>query len=188
MKLQKFIFGIVIVCITIAIAYVTGIKAAEHWKNISKNTNEDKAKQSILSQMNNLSLGDTLPDYSFDDLSFQSKKLRPMIEGKTMLIFIQPGCPFCLADIELLNKYIQEDTNASKFIIISAGDPRELIELRNTYELKMPILYDHERGYSSIFGVFTYPFHIVINKDMAVTNIITRKLTEKDIINIIQKL
>ena len=187
MKIYKYLFGFVVAIATVTLAYYAGVEASNYFQKQNILNQRNSNNKSILSQMNDLKIGDTTPNYSFEDLSFQPIMLQPLVSKKTVLIFIEPDCPSCVEDIERLSKIIQDESDASHFIIISSGNPRHLIDLRNEYNLSMPILYDHDRGYSSIFGVFTYPFHIVIDESMQVLDIITGPLVENDIRDIIKK-
>ena len=166
---------------TISVAYFIGEKAGGYYQQTVRISKRAEHSASILAQMHDLKVGDKIPDFVFDNLSFESIMLRPLIKAKTILFFIEPECDACKQDIKLLTSILMNKEEASHFIIVSSGNPRLLIDIHNEYNILSPILYDHESRYSSIFGVFTYPFHIVIDKDKIVEKIITTPLEEEDI-------
>lgn len=182
--MKRIFYGIILTIVVVSVAYIAGTEAGEYFqeKKISQTTEQVKKDitESILSQMNDLKIGDKLPDYSFETLAFEPIMLSSLIHDKTILFFIQPDCPSCIYDIAKLSSFVKTQRDASRFIIISSGNPRHLMDLRDDYSLTSTILYDHERGYSSIFGIFTYPFHIVIDKDMRVLEIIASPLEDSD--------
>ncbi|KAA3636230.1 MAG: hypothetical protein DWP97_03150 [Calditrichaeota bacterium] len=168
--------------LVISIAYFVGIKAGTYFKEKELFSNRKQNTRHILAKMDNLKIGITIPNYTFEDLSFQLVELQTIItQSKTMLIFIEPSCHTCIEDLERLSKIIESEDDAAHFIIISSGNPRHLMDIRANLDIKIPILYDHEQGYSSIFGVFTFPFHIVIDEKRIVKNIISGQLTDKEI-------
>lgn len=181
MKLFKRFLGFVIAIVIVAIAFIIGIEAGKYYQKQKLISQRNANRESILSQMHDLKIGKSLPNYSFEDLSFQPVKLQSLVKQKTILMFIEPDCPSCIEDIERLSKNFQTEYINSHIIIISDGNPRQLMDLRDEYNLRMPILYDHNSRYTSIFGIFTYPFHIVTNKNLVVCNIITGQLVEEDI-------
>ncbi len=185
MSIKKILFGVIISVLIVSVAYVVGTEAGEYFQKQKRLEKRSGNTQSILSQMNDLKVGDKLQDYAFENLKFESVMLRPLVQQKTILFFIEPNCPACIEDMERLSTLVKTQQGASRFIIISSGNPRHLMDLRDDYALKSPILYDHERGYSSIFGVFTYPFHIVIDKEMRVIEVIASQLEDEDILGII---
>ncbi len=179
--MKKILLGIVFSALIVSVAYVVGTEAGNYFQKQKRLGGREQSLENILSEMNDLKVGDKLPDFAFENLAFESVMLRPLVQDTTILSFIQPGCPSCIQDMERLSSIVKTKESASRFIIISSGNPRHLMDLRDDYSLLSPILYDHEKGYSSIFSVFTYPFHIVIDKEMQVLEIIASQLEVEDI-------
>ena len=71
--------------------------------------------------------------------------------------------------------------------MISPGNPRLIEEMPGLDGLHSPILYDHRAEYTSRFNIFTFPFNIIINQDLVISNIVTEPLTEEDIKKVIRE-
>lgn len=182
MNIKKTAFVIILTIITAGAAYFIGVEASQYYHEEKIIENRTQWTEQILEQMPDLRIGDKLPDFQFENLDFESVSLSSVIKGKTVLAIIDPNCHSCIEDIEILIKTAKTDEAFSRFVFISSGNPRYLMDLRDEYNLKSPILYDHERMLMNQFQIKMFPFHIVINKDMIIEEVIAGKMVEDDII------
>lgn len=167
----------VVVIITIAVAYVVGVNAGK----LFSQKRRAEVHRSIVEKMDDMKIGDKLPDWTFENLTFQPERLSDHLYGKTLLIFVQPNCPGCLEDIERLSSIVTDSLLSRKVVFISGDNPRELMDLRDDFKLQSTILYDHERAYSWQLGVSTFPFHIVVGPDLVIERIIPATLIAEEI-------
>ena len=127
-----------------------------------------------------LEIGDTIVDSDFETLDFKKIRLGDVLQDTTLLIFFEPECYVCIEDIENL---IDSHSNSivKNVIFISSGNPRLIMDIRDDYDLKYTILYDHEGYYTSNLGITSYPFHLVVNNKYTISEIIAGKLISDDI-------
>ena len=140
----------------------------------------------IAVQMDELNIGDTLKDHLFENLSGDSVMLKSLFHEKSVLIVVQPECPSCHHEIQELAKAIQSEEDAKYFAIISSDNPRILAEMQETYNVTVPVLYDHRRVYLSQYNIFTFPFNITIDKNGVVLDMMAGSMLAEDFREIIE--
>lgn len=91
----------VVIIIVIALAYVIGVEGAQYYSKVKNKQKRKLFKEHVLKK-SNLEIGGQLPDYSFEDLSFDEVKLSTLISDNSIIFFISPDCHSCLEDIEQL--------------------------------------------------------------------------------------
>lgn len=174
---MRIFISIVVVVVTIAVALVLGVSAAKY---LNKKHRAD-VHRAVIEKMDDLKVGDKLPDWTFENLKFEPEKLSGHISGPTMLIFIQPNCPGCLDDMDRLSAIISDSALCGRVVFISGDNPRELMDVRDQFNIRSAILYDHERSFAWQLGINTFPFHIIVDNDRTVLRMIPATLSEEEI-------
>lgn len=172
--------GLVVLLVTavVSLAYIIGVEGAQYYSKSQKYQKKKLLTEQIL-EKSNLEINGQLPDFSFEDLSFNEVKLSTLISDNSIIFFISPDCHSCLEDIEHLQKTITDDNIWNRFIFISSGNPRKLIDLYNE-DNRLQILYDHEGFYYQMVGIETYPTHVLIDAQMRIKNLIPGPLSDTD--------
>ena len=89
-------------------------------------------------------------------------------------------------EIQELGKAIQSEEDTKYFTIISSDNPRILAEMQKTYNVTVPVLYDHRRAYLSQYNIFTFPFNITIDKNGVVLDMLAGTMSAEDFREIIE--
>lgn len=174
---MRIVISIIVVIVTIAVALVLGVSAAKYFNQKRR----AEVHKRVIEQMDNLKIGDKLPDWTLEDLSFETSKLSTHIQGTRMLIFIQPNCPGCLDDMDRLSAIISDSALCRQVVFISGDNPRELMDVRDLFKIRSSILYDHERALSWQLGISTFPFHILVNDARVIQRMIPATISTEEV-------
>lgn len=180
---------LVTVLISVAVfiaAFLLGNQTGEIWGDLKREKRQKEMTAAITEQMGELDIGDTLNNHIFEVLSGDSVMLKSLFHEKSVLIVVQPGCPSCLEEIQELAKAIRSEEDTKYFAIISSDNPRILAEMQETYNVTVPILYDHRRVYLSQYNIFTFPFNITIDKNGVVLDMMAGSMLAEDFREIIE--
>jgi len=188
-KLRKIgVYALTVVC-TITLALLLGIKVGdainarklERFKERRLDSN-----RTILAKMENIEPGSRVENYHFQNLDGDLVGLRDVMQGKTLIVFLEPDCPGCLAQIERIQGLLKERSDHQRFVFISSGNPFDLLDLREEYDIRSPILYDHGGAFSSRFKVSIYPFNLFVSERLEIEQVVPGQLTEDEIIEIME--
>ena len=184
--MKKILLTILISVTVFAAAFFVGDLTGEIWGDIKREKRQKEMTAAITEQMGELDIGDTLKDHLFERLSGDSFMLKSLFHEKSLLIVVQPECQSCHDEIQELVKAIQSEEDAKYFAIISSDNPRILAEMQETYNVTVPILYDHRRAYLSQYNIFTFPFNITIDKNGVVLDMMAGPMLAEDFREIIE--
>jgi peroxiredoxin len=171
---------IVLALATIALAYFLGTAAGNYVSARKADRGRQEKTLDILKEMQNLAVGDTIPDHEFADLDGHSVRLSEWLAPVTVLTFFEPDCETCINEIIRLRTVISDTAQYRHFIFISTGARDQLAEVRTKAGVPLRILQDRDRAYTAYFGVFTFPFNLVVNKSRKVESVITGIPTTED--------
>jgi peroxiredoxin len=145
-------------------------------------------QQAILQEMGTLAVGDTLADHVFESLDLTPVRLSELVTGPTVLSIVDPDCEVCVEEITMLRRELSDSVLQSRFVFISAGNPRYLAELVDSTGLLSPVLYDHHSAWLGQYKVFTYPFNLIVNSDLRIMDVIASELSFNDLQELENKL
>lgn len=180
MSFKKSGLVVLLILLVSTLAYIIGVEGAQYYSQSQRQKKKKLLTEQIL-EKSNLEINGQLPDFSFEDLSFNEARLSSLVSDNTIIFFISPDCHSCLEDIEHLQKTITDDNIWHHFIFISSGNPRKLIDLYKE-DNRLQILYDHKGFYYQMVGIETYPTHVIIDKHMTILDLIPGSLSENDIV------
>lgn len=172
---------ILVVFVSVTLAYVLGSLAAEWYYNNKRAQQADDLRETVLAKIEHLKPGFVMPDWRLETLEFELTQLSDHIGARTVLAFIEPGCESCMDEMEQLGKTLSDSASFARILFVSAGNPRELMDIGHTYGLHSTILYDHERAFCSQLGILIYPFHLVVDSELVVSQVIRGRLGEENI-------
>jgi len=168
------LFGL-IVLVTVAIAYFLGSTAGGTWsrQNRAERRSEYRSKalahsRAVLERMGTVGLGDTLSDFSFEDIDGNLHRLSEILVDNTLLIYIKPDCDACLEEIERLSQVAKTAEDYRHFILISTSNPLHMRKLREDFGLRCYQLYDEERFFGNAFKIESFPFGLLVSRSRIV--------------------
>jgi peroxiredoxin len=171
----------------VVLAYLLGGQAAGlygEWDS-SRNREKYQAKATeqtaaILRKMGTVKLGDTLPNYSFEDIDGNLHLLSQLVTDRTIITYIKPDCDACLTELEHLRSAAEDSTDYSRVLLISTANPLHLQRLKDDYGLGCRVLYDEERFFGSALNIQSFPFNLVIDRERVILEIHANPLLKAD--------
>jgi peroxiredoxin len=171
----------------VALAYVIGAQAAkwlEQW-NVDRHADEYRAHAAeqtaaILRKMGTIKVGDTLPNFSFEDIDGKLHRLSEVVTDKTLITYVQPDCDACLVELERLKQAAKNQDDYDHVLLITSANPLHLQKLRADYGLGCVILYDDERRFGSTLKIQSFPFNLVVNRSRVILAIHANTLFPDD--------
>jgi peroxiredoxin len=188
MQAKRLVIGAAVVIVTIGGAVLLGAGAGNL---LAERKEHDLIKrraaftQDILEQMENLQVGDTLPNGTLMDLDRNMVPLHSLLTDKSLVLFFDYSCENCLLELEHLTEEL-DSAAASHIILISGTNPLYLLDLREQYKLKAPILYDDHQRFMDLLGVNTFPFNLYVGKDGVIDSAVASPLGAVDFENFSQ--
>ena len=148
---------------------LTGGKLYSHWLKDKERTELTTA---IVKLMETIDVGDTLPDHVFEDLSRIPVDLKKTLPHGGLVTFISPTCPSCEDQLTEFAASVAEDAQNGRFVFISGENPRLLEEVRDTYNLAAPVLYDHKSVYWKQLQINSFPLNVFVDDQFVITDMI----------------
>ena len=169
----------------VVIASILGTIAANWFSGKQHEDRMETLRQETLAKIAHLCPGFVVPDAQLETLQFEPTLLSDYVRDGTVLAFIEPGCEACMEEMSLLGQTLVDSSSFAKIVFISAGNPRELMDIAKDHATSSTILYDHKRAYCSELGIITFPFHLVVDSNLVVKEAIRGRLGEERIKNLL---
>lgn len=188
-RMPRPLFYTITILLTVACAIMLGVGASGLWAELRRSEymqNRELKTESLLQQMHDLRVGDKLPDHIFEDLGRNPVRLTEVIDGRSVITFILPDCPACSEQIEELQGVVKSRSDIRHFVFLSSSNPRLLEDEWNEIGGNLTVLYDHKSVYQSMFGVFSFPFNIVINEKGVIEQLISGNMLSEEFAEIIR--
>lgn len=182
-------FGLLglVLLLTVAAAYLLGAKVGGMWesKDRAERSSEYRSKalahsRAVLERMGTVAEGDTLSDFSFEDIDGHLHRLSEILVDHTLLIYIKPDCDACLEEIERLSQVAHTPDEYSHFILISTANPLHLRKMREDYELQCLVLYDEERLFGNNLNIVSFPFGLMLDHERVIREVHASVLTDEE--------
>jgi peroxiredoxin len=159
---------------TSAIAYAVGVYAAGVIATARMEASQRQMRANIISNLRDgIEIGQPLPDTEFISMTGKFVRLSQLVTRRTMIAYISPSCPHCLALIDSIAAVTAGRGETGGFILISSGDPDDLGKLKQDHGLKIPVLRDQAGEYNRIhLGVNSVPFCIVVDGSLIIQDLI----------------
>lgn len=164
---------ILAVIVTVGVAYILGVTAAGIFQKYRVEKSREEGTRAVLEQMGTgLGIGVALPDAELEDLDGYPVRLRDVLQARTMISFISPGCKGCEIQMERIRESVRGSQADDRFVLISSSDPAELREIKNEYCRNCRFLHDRDNEYVKKLGVFTYPLSFVVDSTLMIVAVI----------------
>jgi len=171
-KTKRASLFVLAIIVTIGVAYVLGVAAAGIVQKYRMKKYRAEKTEEILEQMGSgLTIGGALPDVDLEQLDGTPIKLSQAVAGKALIGFVSPDCGACKIAMERISETVTEP-DRDEFVLISDADPMTLAYLRDSLNLHCQLLYDRDGNYKLQLGVFTFPFNLVVSKQLVIEDII----------------
>lgn len=171
-KFQRISLFVVAIIVTVGVAYVLGVAAAGIVQKYRMKKFRAEKTQEILEQMGSgLDVGVPLPDVELEELDGNSIRLSEAVGARSLVSFISPDCGACKIALERISATVSESDRAG-FVLISDTDPANLSHIQDSLNLHCRLIYDRGGEYKNRLGVFTFPFNVVVDKELVIEDII----------------
>lgn len=171
--------------IVIGVAWVMGTNLGD-WVNAESHTENALRREihtaELLEHMGTIKVGDTLPNFGFDDLDRKYWKLSELVTEKTAIIFFDYHCDNCMVELGEIKKAVNSGADPDRFLLISSTNPLYLQSITDSLDFPCRFLYDEDRVFADQLGIFTYPLTIETNRNLQITNIDAGILYEADLV------
>lgn len=174
--------------VVIGLASILGVLAGNMVESFKRQAQREEATQGILEHMQSINVGDTIPDYQFENLDNQQVRLSELISERTVLVFFDPYCHHCLVQLDSMELALGDSWAGEYIILISAAKLQDLQAVRDERNIRSWILWDRGDAYADMLNVFTKPFNIAIDADMVIHDIVAGPLTVSDIQRLVKQM
>jgi cytochrome c biogenesis protein CcmG, thiol:disulfide interchange protein DsbE len=171
----------------VILAYVVGTQSADVLKEWNSNRHTDEYRlqaatqtAAILRKMGTIKVGDTLGDFSLEDIDGKVHRLSDLVTDKILITCVQPDCDACLEEMERLRRAADSPDDYKHVILITSGNPLHMQRVREDYGLKCVILYDDERQFGAALKIQSFPFNLVVDHNRVIHEIIASVLLPED--------
>jgi len=130
--------------------------------------------------MGTIEVGDTLPNFPFEDIDGKVRLLSEVVTDKTLITYLERGCDACLQQLERLKQAANGQDDYEHVLLITSANPVHMQKLRADYGLGCVILYDEERRFGSLLKIQSFPFNLVVNRQRVIETIHANTLLPDD--------
>jgi len=143
-------------------------------------TQASEQTEAVLKQMGTIKVGDTLPNFPFEDIDGKVRLLSEVVTDKTLITYLERGCDACLLELERLKQAASGQDDYEHILLITSANPVHMQKLRAEYGLGCVILYDEERRFGSLLKIQSFPFNLVVNRQRVIEAIHANTLLPDD--------
>jgi peroxiredoxin len=124
-----------------------------------------------IAESSSLRVGDPAPNFSIVDLQGRSADNRDFLGRDTLLLFWDPGCPFCRALSEDVTRWEEKPPKgAPRLVFVASGDAEKIEEASRSF--KSRFLQDREFEVAPLFGTNSTPSAVLIDRDGKIASIV----------------
>jgi peroxiredoxin/uncharacterized membrane protein YphA (DoxX/SURF4 family) len=118
-----------------------------------------------------LRVGDPAPDFSIVDLQGEAVGTKDLLGRDTLLLFWDPGCPYCRAMSEDMTRWEEKPPKgAPRLVFVASGDAENIEEASRSF--KSRFLLDREFEVGPLFGTNSTPSAVLIDRDGRIASIV----------------
>jgi thiol-disulfide isomerase/thioredoxin len=124
-----------------------------------------------IAKKSTLRVGDPAPDFSIVNLQGEAVGTKDLLGRDTLLLFWDPGCPFCRAMSEDVTRWEEKPPKgAPRLVFVASGDAEKIEEASRSF--KSRFLHDLEFEVGPIFGTNSTPSAVLIDRDGRIASIV----------------
>lgn len=137
-----------------------------------------------------LAVGDKAPNFELVDLEGNKQRLSDYKGEGVFLNFWGTWCPPCKKEMPYIeNQHKAFEGKGVHVLSVNIAEPILKVEtFRDQYGLTFPIAIDKGKSVMELFNVGILPATYLINKDGEIEQIITREMTEDEIISFMESI
>lgn len=125
----------------------------------------------ILEGKSSLRVGDPAPDFSIVDLQGEAVGAKDLLGRDTLLLFWDPGCPYCRALSEDVKRWEEKPPKgAPRLVFVASGDAESIENASRNF--KSRFLQDLEFDVAPLFGTKSVPSAVLIDRDGRIASIV----------------
>lgn len=181
--LKRLIVLLGVMLAVVVVAYAAGVQVVLYLRDrgVQKLREEGVARtQQILDRMGTLRVGDTLPDFTLEDYQGKEHRLSDLVSNRTLISYAMPDCDACLGELEVMKRAVKDSADFRYFLVISDANPAHFEAVRQNMGVNCRFLFDNGGAFRTAFGIFSYPFNMIVAKDLTVLEIRVGYTVESD--------
>jgi thiol-disulfide isomerase/thioredoxin len=124
-----------------------------------------------IARESSLRVGDPAPDFSIVDLQDRAVGSKDFLGRDTLLLFWDPGCPFCRGLSEDVTRWEERPPkDAPRLVFVASGDAEAIEEASRNF--KSRFLHDRKHEVAPLFGTGSVPSAVLIDRDGRIASIV----------------
>ncbi|MBO0588519.1 thiol-disulfide oxidoreductase ResA [Sporosarcina sp. E16_8] len=137
-----------------------------------------------------LAVGDKAPDFELVDLEGNKHRLSDYKGEGVFLNFWGTWCGPCKKEMPYMeNQHKAFEEKGVKILAVNIAESNLKVEtFRDQYGLTFPIVIDKDKSVKEAYNIVPLPTTFLINKDGRIEKIITREMSEKEIISLMESI
>ncbi len=128
-----------------------------------------------------LGVGDTLPAIPLQTLDGREVRLDSLVQGAFYLASVHPSCGTCVDEMAEIAYRQDRRKKLGSFVFITAANPREMEDVRDSLGLENPFLYDHRGRLLYQFGLDIFPLFLLIDEHRCIRELVLGSLLSSEI-------
>ena len=180
---QLVLFAAAAVAVIVA-AYGIGKVAASYSNDDAKRlyvSARAYATDELVARMNTIVVGGQIPDHTFHLLNGDTIQLSHLLSTRTLLIFLDPTCPTCLGQAEMVVRVAQTGDERRHFLFVTKADETQVRQLQSQLGINCRILRDANGVFHDALNVHSSPFSVLVDTNRVIERIVLGKLLEEEI-------
>ncbi|MEK4715454.1 MULTISPECIES: thiol-disulfide oxidoreductase ResA [Sporosarcina] len=137
-----------------------------------------------------LAVGDKAPDFELVDLEGNKQRLSDYKGEGVFLNFWGTWCPPCKKEMPYIERQHKAFEGKGVHVLsVNIAESRLKVEtFRDQYGMTFPIVIDKGKSVMGVYNVGILPATYLINKDGRIEQIITREMTENEIVTFMESI
>jgi len=137
-----------------------------------------------------LAVGDKAPDFELVDLEGNKQRLSDYQGEGVFLNFWGTWCGPCKKEMPYMeNQHLAFEEKGVNILAVNIAESDLKVEtFRDQYGLTFPIAIDKDKSVKEVYNIVPLPTTFLINKDGKIEKIITREMSESEIITLMESI
>jgi len=142
------------------------------------------ATDELVARMNTIVVGGQIPDHAFLLMNGDTVQLSRLLSTRTLLIFLDPTCPMCLGQAEMVTRLAQTAEERRHFLFLTNADEMQTRQVQADLGVTCQILRDADGSFHHALNIHSSPFGVLVNSNRVIERIVTGELLENEITQI----
>ena len=177
---QSFLSKFALAMVVVGVSAVAGNYLGEANSRRKARADREIVTSQVLRKVNAVQVGKKLPDHVFRDLELKEIRLSSVISGKSVVSILSPSCGACDEQLGNIAHGLPLEVQEKSVIFITSYHPPKLSEIRDSLHLKAKVLFDYGNIFTDSLSVYVFPFNIMVDSDLTITDIIVGPIGPSD--------